>query len=474
MSKTKGEIKLKPMANFNQQPDRLPPQSIDSEKCLLGSLMLDKEAIWKVIDFLQVSDFYKTGHQEIYRAMQELTERKEPIDIKTVAARLQEKKMLEGVGGYSYLTQLVNSVPTASNVTAYAHIVQKKRILRDLIEASYEIGKLGYQEAEDIEQILDRAEKTIFEITQKGVTQKFVDLKTALGPAYERIADLSDGKGKKMAGIPTGFTDLDNLLAGLQPSDLIILASRPSFGKSSLALNIAKNIAVQHKIPVGIFSLEMSKEQVVDRLIASQAQLDLWKIRTGRLSREGNPNDFDIINHALGILGEAPIFIDDSTSPTVLQMKAMARRLKAEHGLGLIIVDYLQLIQPPNPQESMVQQVTRISRALKDMAREFSVPVLALSQLSRAVEQRQPPIPRLADLRESGSLEQEADVVMFINRPDKYDQSVLPNVAEIIIAKHRNGPVGKRKLYFNDSIVSFENYTEKEPETSEIESEDIG
>lgn len=454
--------------NFKNQgsgvPERLPPQSVDSEQCLLGCLMLDKDAIWKVVDFLQPRDFYKGFHQQIYQAMVELTERKEPIDIKTLATRLKEKEILEQVGGYGYLTELVNSVPTASNVSAYAQIVQKKRILRDLIEASYDIGKLGYREAENIEEVLDRAEKRIFEITQKGMTQRFIDLKSALGPAYERIAALSDDKTRKLAGLPTGFADLDNILAGLQRSDLIILASRPSYGKSSLALNIARHIAVHEKKPVGVFSLEMSKEQIVDRLIASQAQLNLWKIRTGRLSREGKPSDFDIINHALGILSEAPLFIDDSTSPTVLQMKAMARRLQAEHGLGLIIVDYLQLVQPANLYESMVQQVTRISRALKDMAREFNVPVLALSQLSRAVEQRQPPIPRLADLRESGSLEQEADVVMFINRPDKYDQSAAPNVAEIIIAKHRNGPVGTRRLFFNDATVSFETIEKREAE----------
>ncbi len=457
--------------DFNQNsqlPERLPPQSIDSEQCLLGSLMLDGEAIWKVIDFLQSRDFYKTNHQQIYQAMAELAERKTPIDIKTLAARLEEKKLLEEIGGYGYLTELVNSVPTASNVSAYAQIVQKKRVLRDLIEASYDIGRLGYEEAENIEQVLDRAEKRIFNITQKGINQRFTPLKSMLESAWDRIAKLVDGKSGLLSGLPTGFPALDNLLAGLQGSDLIILASRPSFGKSSLALNIARHIAVHEKRPVGIFSLEMSAEQVTDRLIASQSRIDLWKIRTGRLSRTGKPNDFDAINNALGILSEAPIFIDDAPSPTVLQLKAMSRRLKAEQDLGLIIVDYLQLLQPANPQEGMVQQITRISRSLKDMAREFRIPVLALSQLSRAVEQRQPPIPRLADLRESGSLEQDSDVVMFINRPDRYSQEAQPNIAEIIVAKHRNGPVGKRKLYFNESLVSFENYEEQEMGSEEM------
>lgn len=448
-------------------PDRLPPQSVESEQALLGSLLLDKEAIWKVIDFLQPRDFYKSSHQQIYHAMTELAGKGEPVDIKTISARLREKELLGEVGGASYLTTLVNTVPTASNVLAYAKIIQKKRVLRDLIEASYDIGKLGYREAEETDHLLDRAEKRIFAIAQQGLTQRFALLKTALVSAYERMARLADDKSQRLAGLPTGFTQLDNLLAGLQKSDLIILASRPAFGKSSLALNIARHVAVHEKKPVGIFSLEMSKEQIVDRLIASQANLDLWKIRTGRLSREGEPSDFDVINNALGILGEAPIFIDDSSSPTVLQMKAMARRLQAEHDLSLLVIDYLQLVQPDSHHESMVQQITRISRALKDMARELNVPVLALSQLSRAVEQRSPPIPRLADLRDSGSLEQDSDVVMFINRPDKYDQAARPNVAEIIVAKHRNGPIGSRELYFNDSTVSFETLEKREVEEPE-------
>jgi replicative DNA helicase len=437
-------------------PDRMPPQSIESEKALLGSLMLDKETIWKVVDFLEGRDFYKHDHQLIYQAMTDLATAGEPIDIRTLSNKLKEASQLKQVGGHGYLTELVNSVPTASNALAYAKAIQKKRILRDLISASYDIGKLGYNEREDVTALLDTAEKTIFKIAQKGVTQTFTQLKSALGPAFERMANLADDTTGKLSGIPTGFRNLDNLLAGLQASDLIILAARPSFGKSSLALNIAKNVAVNEKKPVGIFSLEMSAEQVVDRLIASQSRTDLWRIRTGRLSREGSPNDFDIINQALDQLSDAPIFIDDTSSPTVLQIKAMARRLQAEHGLSLLVIDYLQLIQPVSSYDSVVQQVSQISRALKDIARELRVPVLALSQLSRAVEQRTPPIPRLSDLRESGSLEQDSDVVMFINRPDKYDTAAVPNMAEINIAKHRNGPTGMRQLMFNDSIVSFE------------------
>jgi len=424
---------------------------------LLGSLMLDKNAILKVVDFLQPRDFYKENHQQIYQAMIELFERREPIDLLSVSSRLKEKGGLQEIGGSSYLTELINSVPTASHVLNYAQIVQKKRILRDLIEASHEIGLMGFDETEDVEVLLDRAEKRIFSIAQKSLTQNFLPIKEGLEEAFERIERLSRHEGK-LRGLPTGFTDLDHILAGLQRSDLIILASRPALGKSALALDIARHIAVSQKIPVGIFSLEMSKDQIVDRLLAAQAGIDLWRLRTGRLSLEGEDNDYLRIQQALGVLSEAPIFIDDAASSNVLQMRAMARRLQAEVGLGLIIIDYLQLIEPRNPNESVVQQVTEISRALKSLARELNVPVLALSQLSRAVEQRSPQIPRLADLRESGSLEQDSDVVMFIYREDKYRPDTLrKNIADIIVAKHRNGPPGKVELYFDEQRVSFRN-----------------
>jgi replicative DNA helicase len=436
-------------------PDKLPPQAIEAEQSLLGALMLDKSAILKVADFLKAEDFYKKTHQEIYRAMLEIFERGEPIDVLTVATRLTEKDLLESVGGNSYLTELVNSVPTASHVLDYAKIVQRKRILRDLIEASHEIGLLGYNETEDINVILDRAERRIFSIAQKSLSQDFVPVKATLEEAFERIDKLSKKKGAPR-GLPTGFEDLDNILAGLQKSDLIILASRPAIGKSSLALNFAANIAISEKVPVGIFSLEMSKDQVVDRLIAAQAGVDLWRLRTGRLSGEGENNDFVRIQRALGILSEAPIFIDDAASTNILQMRAMARRLQAKEGLGLIIVDYLQLMEPTNPGLSMVQQMTEISRSLKALARELNVPVLALSQLSRAVERRSPPIPRLSDLRETGAIEQDADVVLFIYREDRYNPDTpRKNIADIIVAKHRNGPVGKVELYFDARRVCF-------------------
>ncbi len=440
----------------NELPDKLPPQNIEAEKSLLGALMLDKNAIIKVVDFLQPRDFYKGIHQEIYSAMQNLFEKGEPIDLLSLSTRLKEEEKLEEIGGNSYLTELINTVPTATHILNYAKIVQRKRVLRDLIEASYEIGLMGYNEIEDVDELLDQAEKRIFSIAQKSLTQNFVPIKDTLEEAFERMDRLSK-HGGELRGLRTGFTDLDNMLAGLQKSDLIILASRPSLGKSAMAMDIARNISVQQNIPVGIFSLEMSKDQVVDRLIASQAGVDLWRLRTGKLSSTGEANDFAKIQQALGVLSEAPIYIDDAASSNILQMRAMARRLQAEKGLGLVVIDYLQLMEPRNPNAGEVQQVTEISRSLKSLARELNVPVLALSQLSRAVETRIPPIPRLADLRQSGSLEQDADVVLFIYREKERGENVPKNVAEIIIAKHRNGPIGAINLYFDNQKVTFRN-----------------
>jgi len=441
----------------NELPEKLPPQSIKAEQSLLGCLMLDKNAILKVADLVQARDFYRGIHRRIYQAASELFEKGEPIDLLSLSNRLKEKKELEEIGGNSYLTELVNSVPTATHILNYAKIVQRKRVLRDLIEASHEIGLLGYNESEDIDIVLDRAEKRIFSIAQKNLTQNFLPVKAVLEDAFERIDKLSRHE-KGLRGLATGFTDLDNILGGLQKSDLIILASRPTLGKSSLALNIASYVAISEKAPVGIFSLEMSNDQLVDRFIASLSSVDLWRLRTGRLSGEGENDDFSKIRQTLDVLSKAQIYIDDSPSLNILQMRAMARRLQAEKGLGLIIVDYLQLMEPRNPSDSIVRQVTEISKSLKGLARELSIPVLAISQLSRAVEQRSPQIPRLADLRESGSLEQDSDVVLFIYREDRYrPDSSRKNIADIIIAKHRNGPVGKVELYFDDRRVTFRN-----------------
>lgn len=448
------------MANNSQNfklPDKLPPQSAEAEKSLLGSLILDKEAITKVADFLQVQDFYKKSHQEIYQATLDLFDKGEPIDVLSISTRLKEKKLLEKIGDVDYLTELVNYVPTSSNVLNYAKIVQKKRVLRDLIQASHQIGELGYNESEDTDIVLDNAEKIVFSIAQKSLSQRFVPLKENLKEAFERIDNLSKHQGN-LRGLPTGFIDLDNILAGLQKSDLVILASRPGFGKSALSMNIALNVAINQKKPVGIFSLEMSKDQIIDRFIAYQANIDLWRLRTGRLSSEEKDNDFTKIQQALGDLAAAPIYIDDSATINILQMRAMARRLQAEKGLSLIVVDYLQLLESRNQFQSVVQQMTEISRSLKALAKELNIPVLALSQLSRAVEQRTPHTPRLSDLRETGAIEQDADVVLFINREDKYnEESSKKNIADIIIAKHRNGPIGRAELYFDERRVCFRN-----------------
>ncbi len=456
------KVMVKDSSNKISDLEKLPPQSVEAEKSVLGSLMLDKNAVMKVADFLKPTDFYKKSHREIYKAILELFEKGESIDFLAVSMRLKEKKLLDDIGGNSYITELINFVPTATHVLSYARTVQKKRILRNLIEGGQEINSMGYNEEEDVDVLLDQAEQKIFSIAQGSLTQNFVPVKNTLEEAFERIDKLSKHQGG-FRGIATGFRDLDNILAGLQKSDLIILASRPSMGKSALALNFATNIAINSKLPVGVFSLEMSKDQVVDRLIATLSNVDLWKLRTGRLSSDGEDNDFARIQHTMGILSETPIYIDDAATSNILQMKAMARRLQAEHGLGLIVVDYLQLMEPRNPTSNIVQQVSEISRSLKGLARELNVPVLALSQLSRAVEHRTPQIPRLADLRESGSLEQDADVVLFIYREDRYrEDTTRKNIADIIIAKHRNGPVGKAELYFDDQRVCFRNLEKEE------------
>ena len=445
--------------------DKLPPQSIEAEQSVLGSLLLDKKAVVKIADILKPDDFYRDVHKMIYETMLELFEKNEPIDIMTVSNRLEEKDGLEKIGGSAYLTTLVNFVPTAANVVKYAKIVQKKKMLRDLIEAAHYITQLGYQEVEEIENVLDQAEKNIFAVSQRSIRQFFIPIKPALEEAFNRIDALHRHEGGTLRGVPTGFADLDNILAGLQKSDYIILASRPSLGKTTLALDIARNVAVKEKKAVGLFSLEMSSAQLVDRLLCGQAGIDLWKLRTGRLSSKGEVNDFTKIQQAIGALSESPIYIDDSPSSTVMEIRTKARRLQAEHELGLIIVDYIQLITPPSSRDNVVQQIMEISRSLKALARELDTPLIAISQLSRAAEQRSPRIPRLADLRESGSLEQDADVVLLIYREDlDIKQSERKNIADIIIAKHRNGPIGQVELYFDQDCVSFKNLEKRREE----------
>jgi len=432
---------------------RVPPQDKRAEMAILGSLMQKPEAIFDIADILSPSSFYDQKNRLIYEAMLGLFAKNTPIDIVSVSTKLKDTSKIEASGGDSYLAEIVQSVTTPGHVRHYAEIVQKKYLMRRLIEASEYISELGFDESNDLESILDNAEKRIFEITNFSNIHQFVDIKDTLHDAFERIEQLSKSDDQ-LRGVPTGFPALDNKLSGLQNSDLIILAARPSMGKTSLALDIARQAAINHQVPVGIFSLEMSSQQLVDRLLSAQSRVDSWKLRTGKVHAE---EDFDRLRDALDTLSNAPIYIDDKAGNTILQMRSVARRLKSEKKLGLIIVDYLQLMIPVETRksDSMVAQVTENSRALKQLARELQVPVLCLSQLSRAVEQRGGK-PRLSDLRDSGSIEQDADVVMFIHREDKINEnSDRPNIAEILIEKHRNGPTGKAELYFDETRTSF-------------------
>ncbi|MBI2626902.1 MAG: replicative DNA helicase [Parcubacteria group bacterium] len=437
--------------------DKLPPQNIDAEKSLLGSILIDPDSIHRVIDTLTPDDFYNRSHQLIFEAIVQLYQKREPIDVVTLTNKLEELSFLKDAGGVTYVTNLLSLVPTSAHIVQYSKIVQRKRILRELINVSHQIIELGFQEEEEIENILDLAEQKLFSVSQKSLSQEFVHIKHTLDDAFERLDRLHKGDGA-LRGISTGFYDLDSLTAGFQKSDLVVLAARPSLGKTSMAMDIARNASKKENVPVGIFSLEMSKEQVIDRLISSEAGISLWKLRTGKLSMDGETSDFSRISVALGSLAQTPIFIDDSPSPTVLQMRAMARRLQAEHGLGMIIVDYLQLIRSQRNYDSEVQQITEISRNLKALARELNIPVLAISQLSRATEARPDQRPKLSDLRSSGSIEQDADLVIFIYREDKVRRDTdKQNIAEIIIAKHRNGPTGFLELYFDEEQASFKN-----------------
>ncbi|OHA27048.1 MAG: replicative DNA helicase [Candidatus Taylorbacteria bacterium RIFCSPHIGHO2_02_FULL_44_36] len=438
---------------FLTATNKIPPQNIDAERALLGSIMTRPDVIYDVVDIVSGKSFYSERHKIIYETMLELFSKSQPIDLLSLASRLKEKELLERAGGNLYLTELLGSVPSASNAKHYAEIVQKKSMMRRLIEAAEHITSLGYDEAQEMAEVLDKAEKQIFDVSNSSFTHKFIELKEALGEAWERLDRLHKSKDN-LRGLPTGFPELDNKLSGLQKSDLVILAARPSMGKTALALDIARQTAVNHQNTVGVFSLEMSSQQLVDRMLASESRVDAWKLRTGRLSVE---SEFEQIRDSLDRLAKAPIFIDDQPGSNILKMRAVSRRLKAEKKLSLIIVDYLQLMIPTTARanDSMVQQVTEISRSLKTLARELDIPVLALSQLSRAVEQRGGK-PRLSDLRDSGSIEQDADVVMFIHREDKYkEDSEKPNIAEILIEKHRNGPTGKVELYFDDKKATF-------------------
>ena len=434
------------------QPFKTPPHDEDAERAVLGALMLDTHGMDKVADMIAPEDFYSREHILIFGAIRDLYTTQSPIDVVSVSLKLKDNNHLDAIGGRSYLASLASGTTTAAHVQHYAETVRKKRVLRDLIQTSVELTEMGYNNDSDIAMLLDQAEQRIFGITQRTLKQGFVSAKDALTEAWERIDKLHKGDGA-VRGVSTGFRELDNLLSGFQPSDLIILAARPSIGKTTLALNFALHVAVNEKKPVGLFSLEMSTQQLIDRLISSEAGVDLWKLRTGQLR---DADEFARVRDALEKLSTAPIFIDDSASSTALEMRAMARRLKSQHGLGLVVVDYLQLMESSKKTDNRVQEVSEFSGSLKALAKELDVPVLALSQMSRLVEQRPNQLPRLSDLRESGSIEQDADVVMFIYREDKIKKdSNRQNIAEILIEKHRNGPTGKVELFFDAEHVRF-------------------
>src|SRR3989344_3122819 len=432
--------------------DKLPPQALEVEKTLLGSLLIDKESINKVADLLKPEDFYQRGHQIIYQAIMSLFDKREPLDLLSLANKLEEMGHLDDVGGMAYLTSLASSVGTSAHILSYAKIVQRKKMLRDLIDAAHHIIGISANEEEDVEDLLDQAEKKLFSVSQKSITKNFLQLGNTLDDAMNRILNQGDGN---IRGQKTYFNGLDDKLGGLQKSDLIVLAARPSVGKTAFAINLALNVA-KDNVPVGIFSMEMSLDQIVDRLIAAQSGVSLWKLRTGKLG-----DDLQETTRACEELKGLPIFIDDSPSPNILQMRAMARRLQSEHGsLGLLVVDYLQLMSSRRNYESPVQQVTEISRGLKGLAKELNIPIVAISQLSRAVEQRDGHRPKLSDLRDSGSIEQDADLVMFIHREDKIkDREKLNpeqiNTAQLIIAKHRNGPTGEIDFKINPDSLRF-------------------
>lgn len=432
---------------------RIPPHSYEAEESVLGSLLIDSEAMTHVADVLQPEDFYKEAHRQLYLCCQELYQHSEPIDVVSLSNQARAKKMLTAIGGEVAITHLATVVPTAGNVVHYARIVQKCASLRRLISAAATINDMGFNEEREMETTLDEAEQLLFAVSRAHRYQHFTKIADALTEAFERIDRLHKGD-QGLRGITTGFPSLDLRLAGWQKSDLIIVAARPSMGKTTLALDFARHAALAG-VPVGLFSLEMSKEQVVDRLLAAHAHVDLWRMRTGKLESHGEFDDFARLGHAMGELSEAPIFIDDATSSTVMGMRAMARRLQAERGLGLLIVDYLQLMESHRAVENRVQEVSEISRGLKKLAIELNIPIIALSQLSRAVEMRADQRPKLSDLRESGSIEQDSDVVLFIHRESARDtDDTGAHDITLMISKHRNGPTGEVPLRFHTRYVT--------------------
>jgi len=440
---------------------KLPPQNLEAERSVLGALLIDNDVVFKISDILKSEDFYKNEHKIIYEAMMDLSQNHQPIDVLTLTDLLEKRKKLKEVGGASYVSEVVNSTATSANVVAYAQIIRDRSVLRNLISSGSKIVELGFREERDTTELLDEAERMLFQVTQGFLKETFVPIKDVLAGTFERIDELNKNKGK-MRGVPTGYRELDSVLAGLQNSDLVVLAARPSMGKTSFAISIAINAAVNHKVPVGFFSIEQSRDQIVDRMLVSVAGIDSWRLRTGNLSE----SDFPKIGNSMGILSEAPIYIDDTPLLNVMEMRAKSRRLQMEKGLGLIVIDYMQLMEgsaQSKKEGSRVQEMSEISRGIKAIARELNVPVMALSQLSRAVEMRHPKIPQLADLRDSGSIEQDADVVMFIYREDYYNpETDRKNIADIFVKKHRNGPTGQTELYFVPEQMKFQDIEKKE------------
>ncbi len=437
---------------------KTPPHNDEAERSVLGGLLIDKDAINIVSELLLPHHFYSDTHSIIYDAMLKLYEERKPIDLLTLTAQLRKNKTkIES----SFLTDLVEGVPTAANIETYTQLVKEAFTKRSLIQAGTHIAEMGYEEDVEVKEVLDKAESSLFAISQGHITRGFVPIKQTLAESFDRIDELHR-KGEGLRGVATGFVDLDNMLSGMQNANLLILASRPGQGKTAMVLNIAQHIAVNEKRPVGIFSLEMSKEELVDRLIVAQADVDAWRFKTGKLT---DP-DYVRLSDAMGELGDAPLFIDDTPGLSLAEMRSKARRLQLEHNVGLFIVDYLQLVDPGRRYENRVQEVSVVSQALKNLARELNVPVLSASQLSRAVEHRGEKRPQLADLRESGAIEQDADVVMFLYRPDsEMSGELIPTT--LLIAKHRNGRTGEISLLFRGNRIRFLNVEKKHPNSSE-------
>lgn len=443
---------------------KIPPHSEEAEQSVLGALLIDKDAIVEVIGFLRPEHFYDGKHGKIFESILELYETHEPVDLVTLTEILKKKRAYTVVGGAAYLSELVNLVPTSAHVEHYGRIVQDHFTKRELISAAARVTEVAFDESIEAKKVLDQAEQSIFSISQAHSRQNFIPVKDILAESFDRLDELHRDAGG-LRGVPTGFADLDNKLAGMHNSNLLILAARPGLGKTSFVLNIAQQVAVERRLPVGMFSLEMSKEELVDRLLVSQGEIDAWRLKTGRLKDE----DWTKVQEAMGELADAPLFIDDTPGINILEIRTKARKLQVEQNLRLLIVDYLQLVDPGRRFEGRVQEVTFISQALKNLARELRIPILAVSQLSRAVEMRGTRVPQLADLRESGAIEQDADVVMFLYRPEEEQASLNQYIIKLLIAKHRNGPLGEIDLLFRGDRIKFYGVEKRRPREEKLE-----